>query len=256
MLTDDAIAGFAPISLAQMDVVRLMNRTDRKFWFNIDLLPDLLDDIAKDYYILEIDGVRNLPYSTAYYDTEHDEMYRNHHRGKMNRYKIRRRNYVSTNISFLEVKFKSNKGRTIKVRQPSDYASAEFSPNDNHFIEENTPYTSIDLKKVLENNFKRLMLVSRSLNERCTIDSELRFVSAGNEVRLDNLVVVEVKTDGRSRSTIIDALNRRRLKPSGFSKYCIGRSLADGDLLCNNFKRKHRELEKRINNPIINNVSV
>ncbi len=245
-----AIDKFQGISLADMDGVKLMNRTDRKYWFHREQLANVLEDISQDYYILEIAGERNLPYATTYYDTQCDEMYRNHHRGKLNRYKIRRRNYISTKSSFLEVKFKSNKGRTIKVRRESDYNNEDFDSFDEKFIVEQSPYQCSDLKKVLENGFRRLMLVSKGLNERCTIDSELRFADGQSEATLDELVVVEVKTNGRSHSAIIDALNRRRLKPSGFSKYCMGRSLIDKELNKNNFKRKHREIEKKISNPI------
>ncbi len=249
MSLDEAIAKFQGITLSEMDGVKLMNRTDRKYWFKRELLVDLLESVADSYFILEVEGERNLPYSTVYYDTEHDGMYTTHHRGKLNRYKIRRRNYVSTKSSFLEVKFKSNKGRTVKVRRVSDYGSVGFDRRDEQFIEEKSPYRCCDLKRVLENSFKRLMLVSREMNERCTIDSDLRFISNGNEASLEKLVVVEVKSDGRSHSAIIDALNQRGLKPSGFSKYCMGRSLTDSDLKQNNFKRKHREIERKISNP-------
>ncbi|MFR9503256.1 MAG: polyphosphate polymerase domain-containing protein [Rikenellaceae bacterium] len=241
----EVIYNFEGISLSEMDAVKLMNRTDRKYWFSRELLADILEDVSQEYYILEVDGDRNLPYSTVYYDTDSDEMYNNHHRGKKNRYKVRRRNYVSTNTSFLEVKFKSNKGRTVKVRRPSSFQEVDFDAMDRAFIDRNCPYRCDDLRRVLENGFRRLMLVSKAMNERCTIDSELRFISDGGEARLDNLVIVEVKSDGRSHSAIIDALNRRRLRPSGFSKYCMGRSLTNMQLRHNNFKAKHREILKR-----------
>ncbi|MFI3277928.1 MAG: polyphosphate polymerase domain-containing protein [Rikenellaceae bacterium] len=255
MLIDRAIEQFQGISLSEMDEVKLMNRTDRKYWFHIDLLAGLLEDVAPYYYILEVNGKRNLPYSTTYYDTKGDEMYQNHHRGKMNRYKVRRRNYISTNSSFLEVKFKSNKGRTVKVRKSSDYQNTSFNAEDEVFIRENTPYSCCDLKSVLVNGFRRLMLVSKAMNERCTIDSELRFRSDEGEAALNDLTIVEVKTDGRSYSKIIEALNLRRLRPSGFSKYCMGRSLTQSSLKQNNFKEKHRTIDKRLNNPI-NNINL
>lgn len=244
MFVGKLIYEFKGISLAEMDGVKLMNRSDRKYWFNSTLLADLLADVIDNYYLLEVDGDRNLPYSTTYYDTLEEQMYNNHHRGKLNRYKIRRRNYQATKSSFLEVKFKSNKGRTIKVRKASDYSLATFTREDEKFISKNTPYCCAELKKVLDNRFKRLMLVSKQMNERCTIDTGLRFISNGVEAKLDNLVVLEVKTNGRSKSPIIDALNKRRIKPSGFSKYCIGRSITDDSLKINNFKLKHRIIEK------------
>ncbi|MFR9497868.1 MAG: hypothetical protein SNI58_05135 [Rikenellaceae bacterium] len=57
---------FQSISLHEMDAVKLMNRTDRKYWFDHSLLGELLEDITNEYYILEINGQRNLPYSTTY----------------------------------------------------------------------------------------------------------------------------------------------------------------------------------------------
>ncbi len=252
MCLESVIDRMQAISLQEMDSVKLMNRTDRKYWFSASLLADLLGCVAEDYYILELNEQRNMPYSTIYYDTAQDEMYNNHHRGKLNRYKIRRRNYISSEVSFLEVKFKSNKGRTIKVRQRSDFNNTDFDPQEAEFIRGNSPYASCELKKVLENGFRRLMLVSKGMDERCTIDSQLRFVSEGVEMSLEDLVIVEVKSDGRSKSAIVDALKKMRLKPSGFSKYCVGRSFLDAKLYRNNFKRKHRDIDKKINNPINN----
>ncbi|MFI3239114.1 MAG: polyphosphate polymerase domain-containing protein [Bacteroidales bacterium] len=244
MFLEKVIYKFKGISLSEMDAVKLMNRSDRKYWFNVASLAELLADVIDDYYLLEVDGERNLPYATTYYDTQEEIMYNNHHRGKLNRYKIRRRNYQATKSSFLEVKFKNNKGRTVKVRKSSDYAQSDFSLSDSEFITNNTPYKTIELKQVLDNRFNRLMLVSKEMNERCTIDTELRFISNGQQVGLDSLVVLEVKTNGRSKSHIIDALNQHRIKPSGFSKYCVGRSITDDTLKINNFKRKHRDINK------------
>ncbi|MFR9532680.1 MAG: polyphosphate polymerase domain-containing protein [Rikenellaceae bacterium] len=250
----NAINSFEGITLPEMDCVKLMNRTDRKYWFNAEYLEELLLSVRDDYYILEIDGERNQPYATTYYDTPEDAMYLNHHRGKLNRFKIRRRQYVATSDSFLEIKFKTNKGRTIKTRIASEYQTASFDKEAESFIGDKSPYQTSDLHPVLSNGFKRLMLVSKSKNERCTIDQELAFVSHGVEVRLEQLVVVEVKGDARAKSPIIEAMRTRRIKPSGFSKYCMGRSLTDNSLRHGRFKLKHRQIEKEIHNTI-NNIT-
>ncbi|MFI3280642.1 MAG: polyphosphate polymerase domain-containing protein [Rikenellaceae bacterium] len=246
MCVDQAINNFEAISLEAMEGVKLMNRTDRKYWFSVDLLASLLAEVSDQYYLMEIKGERNMAYSTIYYDTPENQMYNNHHRGKLNRYKIRRRSYVSSQTSFLEIKFKSNKGRTMKVRRVCDYHNEGFGEQEATFIAAKSPYQCDMLRRALVTKFNRLMLVSKAMNERCTIDSSLQFCGNENSVSLDALVIVEVKSDGKSYSPIIEALNRRRLKPSGFSKYCIGRSITDPTLRHNRFKVKHRELEKRV----------
>lgn len=245
-----AISEMKPVSLEQMDRVKLMDRTDRKFWFNARHLEGLLRSIEQDYYILEIEGERSMPYSTIYYDTADSEMYINHHRGKLNRFKIRRRSYESSHDSFLEVKFKSNKGRTIKERITTDYAPHSLNEVEREFLAQKSPYSGAELQESLDVRFRRLMLVGREANERCTIDQQLTFRSGEVSVVLDQLVIVEVKSEGRARSRIIEAMNERRLKPSGFSKYCIGRSVTDSDLKKNLFKLKHRAIEKQIEMPI------
>ncbi len=250
MCIEKIVKIFEGITLSQMDSVKLMNRTDRKYWFNIAQLEQLLEAIKDDYYILEVEGSRNMPYSTTYYDTPKDQMYLNHHRGKLNRYKIRRRSYELSGVSFLEVKFKSNKGRTIKERIKAPYDAPCFSGAETKFITEHTPYLSSELNASLLSGFHRLMLVSRTMDERCTIDHALVFSSEGVEVQLSDLVVVEVKTEGRAKSAIVGAMKRQRIKSSGFSKYCIGRSVTSQSLKNNAFKLKHRLIEKTINTKI------
>ncbi len=245
MKIESAINRFAPIALSQMEGVTLMNRTDRKYWFSTTELSALLSEVSSDYFVLEIEGERALPYSSIYYDTQHNEMFANHHRGKLNRYKVRRRCYVATGNSFLEVKFKSNKGRTIKRRQPSEYGSLHFSPSDSEFIESNTPYRSEELTPTLESHFRRIMLVSREMNERCTIDCEVHFRDGCRCGGLPNITIVEVKSDGRQHSSIAEALQRRRIRPSGFSKYFVGRSMISKGLKCNRFKPLQRQLRVR-----------
>ncbi len=247
MNIDEIILSLPPISLAQMDDVKLMNRVDSKYWFHISMLPIILNNIADQYLVLEIKGERQLPYSSIYYDTELNNMFADHQRGKLNRFKIRRRIYNITASSFLEVKFKSNRGRTIKQRREAEYHPNEIDGVDSHFIEQLTPYNPTALRSVLESQFNRIMLVSRDMSERCTIDLGLRFRSMLNdrcEVAMDNIVVLEVKRDGRSYSGVVEALHSCRIREAGFSKYCVGRSLVDDTLKRGRFNDKIRRLAR------------
>ena len=99
-----------------MDSVKLMDRTDTKFVFNIDILPAVLNEAKVFYKILDVEGNRISRYKTLYFDTQDFDLYNKHHSGKLNRYKVRHRTYVESSLGFLEVKFKNNKGRTLKTR--------------------------------------------------------------------------------------------------------------------------------------------
>ncbi|MBK7667231.1 MAG: VTC domain-containing protein [Sphingobacteriaceae bacterium] len=112
----DILNSFESITLAEMDKAKLMDRTDTKFTFSEENLKKVLTEVKSDYKILEIENCRMSTYQTLYYDTSDLSLYLKHHNGKLNRYKIRHRTYVESKLGFLEVKFKNNKGRTIKVR--------------------------------------------------------------------------------------------------------------------------------------------
>jgi DNA replication protein DnaD len=193
-----------------MSQVKLMNRSDHKFWFSYELLHDMLRCIKNDYYILSINNQVLLPYKTTYYDTLKNDMYVAHHNGKLNRYKIRRRSYIINDISFLEVKFKNNKGRTIKNRIQTNTSNHHFSKKEAEFIREYSPFTCEELTPSLQNKFNRITLVAKNFNERCTIDTNLLFELSESKVDLNNLVVLEIKSDGRLDKRILCRYKIRR----------------------------------------------
>ncbi len=246
-----AIDLFDSIRLEEMDQVKLMNRTDTKYWFHSERLFEIFKEIKNDYYILEINSECKLPYTTTYYDTSNNNMFTEHHNGKLNRYKVRRRSYVSSGISFLEIKLKNNKGRTIKKRIPSEFGNTIFTAKENEFLQHYIPFNSHELSPALINNFSRFTLVNKNFKERCTIDMNLRFEMEDKIIALDNLVIVEIKSDGKSAvSPLALALREQRIKTSGFSKYCVGRAVTDNSLKRNAFKEKIRNIEKTIQSNI------
>ncbi len=108
------------ITLEEMRDIHLMDRIDSKFVAPVSFLPSLLEE-AIPYFRVQINnGVMISPYATQYLDTPDLDMFTMHQNGKLNRQKIRIRSYVESNLSFLEVKNKNNKGRTNKTRVPTN----------------------------------------------------------------------------------------------------------------------------------------
>jgi hypothetical protein len=245
---NESILSFAPISLGEMDKVKLMRRVDQKFVFNIDLLPLLLNKAKVDYFILEINKIRSQIYETTYYDTNDYEMYNLHHNGKKNRHKIRVRKYVCSDLEFLEVKKKNNRGETIKTRivRPEDSDHLDFKGSEK-FLENSTPYNSELLWPKLSNKFIRLTLVNKDMSERITLDYNLKFsdLKFHGQITHSNLCVVEIKRNrDNKKSTFINNMTELKVQPSGFSKYCIGLALLNPEVKNNLFKQKIRNLEK------------
>jgi hypothetical protein len=218
-----------------MDNVKLMDRVDSKFVISYDHLIPILSAISSNYSVLTIDDHRIFSYRTDYYDTQDLEMFSDHHNGKLNRFKIRQREYIESDLKFLEVKFKSNKGRVIKDRvlikpqKPLDFVG---------FIRKYTPYDPDNLKITLVNRFNRFTLVDKKLQERVTIDSNLVFSDPNNLIGLNGLVIIELKQNKNSRdSSVYSALKNNGVRPGSFSKYCLGVALLNRHDKYNNFKK-------------------
>jgi len=231
-------------SLEQMSNVQLLNRTDTKFILNIDRLNNLLDSASEMYDVLEINGEQLLNYNTQYYDTPNFQMYKAHQNKKLNRFKIRQREYLISNIGFMEVKFKSNKGRTDKSRFQINGIESELSEKSLEFITDNSFYRGSSLVKSLLNRFSRITLVHKMDVERVTIDFNLDFRNESSFVTLPYLSIVEVKREGYARSDLIDLLKENRIYKKSFSKYSIGTLLLNPNFKGNSFKKTLLTLKK------------
>ncbi len=111
ILIDD----FSPITLSEMDAVALLNRIDTKLAMPVCQIFNILASLKKDYRILSVCGQRLNHYRNLYFDTPDFDLYHLHVNGYANRYKVRSREYAASCLSFLEVKHRTPKGRTIKT---------------------------------------------------------------------------------------------------------------------------------------------
>ena len=61
---------------------------------------------------------------------------------------------------------------------------------------------------------------------------------------MPDIVIIELKRDGRVHSPILPLLRELRIKPAGFSKYCIGTSVTNKEVKQNRFKPRLRKIDK------------
>lgn len=235
---ENSLREFQPISLKEMESVKLMSRIDTKFLCTQLQLVSILNDLSKDYRVLEIENRQIMSYRTTYFDTYDFRMYIEHQNGKLNRYKIREREYVESNLRFLEVKFKTNKGRTLKTRVKRPASESGFNPQELNFLEEKAPFSPSDLHVQLHNKYKRITLTN--LIERVTIDFYMEFMSKkGQLISIPQLVIIEVKQEKFTlNSPMVSLLKNLHIRKNGFSKYCIGTMMMNEHLKSNSFKAK------------------
>ncbi len=171
---EQALARLAPISLSEMADVSLLNRIDTKYLFPMSELIPILGQVEDQYRILDINQVRLNRYHTVYYDEPDFTLYKQHHNQHADRYKVRARQYVDTNLAFFEIKHKTNKKRTIKSRL--ELNETVLHTNEvNDFIDTYVPVGSNQMEQKLWNDYLRLTLVGKSQIERVTIDLDLSF---------------------------------------------------------------------------------
>jgi hypothetical protein len=236
---------FDPIHLEQMDRVKLMNRVDTKFAFDIKVLAEILPDLAQNYFVLEINNVRTPSYQSQYFDDNKLSFYSAHHSGRPNRYKVRIRKYVESNLLFLEIKHKF-KGRTIKKRIEVDDFKSTFSNDMNKFIADSS-ITKSTLLPTLENSFHRITFVNKTRNERLTLDFDLKFTREDSSKEYKNLVIAELKQEKIDRlSPFFVMMKNRIIRPYSLSKYCLGtiELYKQEKIKMNRFKRKYLYLQK------------
>lgn len=230
------IEAYEPITLQEMDDVKLLDRTEMKYFFSAKKLPEVLQIIASNYRVLDINGVRLNNYETLYFDTEDFQMYFTHQAGRSNRYKIRYRKYVDSNLSFFEVKFKNNKGRTIKERIKQSDISTSITDKAAAFLSAKTPYTSAQLVPKVWNNYSRMTLVNRYSKERLTIDVNLSFRNGHITANVPNLVIAELKQEKCTASPFMKVMKDMGIKEGSISKYCYGVIYLNEGIKKNNFK--------------------
>ncbi|MBR6602009.1 MAG: polyphosphate polymerase domain-containing protein [Bacteroidaceae bacterium] len=239
-----------PISLSEMKDIKLMNRIDKKYLATIDQLQQLLAMAQGKYMVQQIEGKRYNRYHTIYLDTPDEEMYTMHHNGRIVRQKVRVRTYLDSGDTFLEVKNKNNHGRTKKKRMTVGSIHSLHEDGGDTLLTKHANYSLNDLVPKVENRFERITLVNMAKTERLTIDCHVKFHHWETDIEgtFDRLVIIELKRDGNVYSPVKSMLRELRIKPSGFSKYCIGSALTKPELRQGNFKPRFVRINKLLNN--------
>lgn len=242
MTVKSIINQFEPIRLSEMENVILLSRTDKKFMLTIEQLESWLLQTQNYYRVLEINGIRLNAYRSYYFDTPDFDLYKAHHNKKLNRLKIRFRSYLESGIHFLEVKLKTNKGRTIKKRIDV-ITPGVITKNEENFIRQYFSFQK-PLINSLNIDYNRITLVNKEASERVTIDLNLTFIDGINSRSLDNIAIVEIKQDNLPELTqAAIALKSMRIKEGFISKYCLGMAFLK-PVKQNLFKPKIRKIVK------------
>lgn len=237
------LASFKPIGLSELDRVALLDRMDTKYVFTTSQLPFFLEQLKDNYFILEINNSRMFQYQSLYFDTDNFSLFNQHLCGRMNRYKIRFRNYVESNLSYFEVKFKNNKGRTVKSRIKHPVLN-EIKGDAMELLRKQSMLDVASLKAKLWINYTRITLVSVDFQERLTLDLNLTFKNDNEEKTISDLVIAELKQNKAGQSAFSHIMKQSHIRTGAISKYCYGVMSLFKTVRINNFKEQLLHLNK------------
>ncbi len=232
------LSGFRQHQLSDLKSASLMNRVDSKYLLPLTYLPEVLAQLQAHYSILTINNMQVFTYQTTYFDTPERDFYHAHHQGKRHRVKVRQRDYLDTNQSFLEVKHKTNKGRTEKHRFCCSDAT-QTGLNANTFLQSQIPLCPDELLPLQWGVYRRIALANEAQGERLTVDFTLTFrdLGSGNAIALPDLAIIEHKQQRlRACTPLSRLLGQMRSRPCRFSKYCMGSVLTNTHLKHNRFR--------------------
>lgn len=243
----EVVEKFEHIPLEEVLEGAQMERVDRKYPFHISEVPKILEGLAGNYKIVNAAGSVVSPYDSLYFDTADYLFYRKHHNGFLNRDKIRYRSYPRTRTTFLEVKCKSNKGRTAKSRIECTDLKFPLKKDRMQFLSENI--SKIDPKTLVPSvfiNYQRIAFISKEGNERFSLDFNISATLGNKETDFGNVVILEVKQDHKYTSPIIARLREMQIGEASMSKYCLTLAMLKPELKANRFKMNLRQLRKII----------
>ncbi|UTW62347.1 VTC domain-containing protein [bacterium SCSIO 12741] len=240
-----SIRAVPAIDLAELALVDFPSRTDTKFIFDPNLVPEFLESVAHDLKVLEVNGTRMFDYQNEYYDTAQFKSFADHQVGKGNRVKIRSRKYGEKGPFYLEIKHKNNKGETLKERLRLAQWADRNSEVANQFLKERISMGFEELNQIIPVNYSRVTFANASLTEKYTLDIGLHTVDNNGKIDFSYLAIAEVKQTRFSRkSPFMQGLKQRKIYPHKFSKYCFSVMHTHPLLKHNRFKGIVRTAQK------------
>jgi hypothetical protein len=231
-----------PISLAELtEKAELQTRVDRKYVLPRTDALALLNHIAPDTRVLEIDNRRTFRYQSVYFDTPDLVSFRLTAHRRRRRFKIRTRTYLDSALCFLEVKTEGYRGGTVKNRLPYERRDEESVTPGRWFVDDVlNDRTDLHFSPTLLTHYTRTTLYQAAGNSRATIDLNLSWTDVdGRRLLLPDVAVVETKT-GSAISPVDRLLWARGHRPSRISKYATGLAALRPDLPDTRWRRTLR----------------
>lgn len=210
------------ITLEEAKQIKLFNRTETKYKCDFESACKFMQYLYENYFVVCENNISLFTYMSVYFDTPELKLYNEHKNRVPSRQKIRIREY-SNGDKYLEIKTKSEDGKTSKQRIPIK----QMNIYDNFvWVKENLKYNIQKLNHVLNVKYLRLTFISQDYHERITIDFNIEFFNLLNNTNKKiGDVIIEIKQDNNCKSNIKEVIKTFNIEETHFSKYYNGLTL-------------------------------
>lgn len=226
------LVNFSSIGLTELNATAsFLKRIDRKYLITEDQLKNVLEDLKDDFQVLEINNKRVFGYDNIYMDTEDYLFYNQHQNKEKSRTKIRTRLYTDSDLAFFEYKQKEAwVTKKFRYQFPIE-EHGDMTKGKKRFFEGvwQSMYYGVKAPKIspaIKTAYNRLTLVSKSWEERLTIDFNIRTKdlrkSNAKHTHLKNLVIIESKSMSDECFSASVMKKHKIAQAKSCSKYSLG----------------------------------
>jgi len=200
----ESLKKFEKLSLTELNsTASFLKRIDRKFLLTTLQFKEILEDLKKDFRVLEINWQRMFKYDNVYMDTKDYKFYNDHQNRVNPRTKVRTRLYKDANLAFFEYKHKQD-WITQKYRYSfpveEHWTMTKWKRRFFDWVWQSLHYweKTPEISPSIRTTYDRITLVSKNGEERLTVDFNIKTKNLRRKnwrvVDLKNLVIVESKT--------------------------------------------------------------
>lgn len=229
----------------------LQTRVDRKYALSRDAARSVLAELPLGTRVLAVPSAAGGPaadaasleplYRSVYFDTPDLASFLGAARGRRQRFKVRTRAYVDSELAFVEVKRRGARSTTVKERLPHPLRDAE------RLTEPARAYAASvlgdldvaveSLHPMLVSRYRRATLLQADGASRATVDAELSWRDPeGGVLERPDLVIIETKS-AVGASPLDRLLWRSGHRPRSLSKYATGLAALRPGLPANRWHR-------------------
>lgn len=238
------LSKYSTLGLSDLPKEFLMRRQETKFILNTEQLLNCLELFRNECAALIINESLTHKYESKYFDSDDLKSYNDHHRGKSQRFKMRKRKYHSNGATFFELKLRNNKKYIQKFRIPSDFSKNYIVDEEKNLIYKHLSGSDFTQQKlVLQNDYDRIVLINSDRRLRITFDYNISFYSGNQSSQIDDVVIAELKYE-KIPKDYIDEMTKLGASQTSFSKYCVGTAILNPNVKRNNFKQNLVKIKK------------